>query len=151
MNVSGYATDVVKMWIDNKQITKKVYSYIYFSFITLPVRRCQLFVYFVSTICLQSHHHLRSNWKLKIFMKIIGVLFRASSLYYIYDICKYKYYIPQQKNTVGKAQWERKCFFSPLCFITQLRGSSYLEFIFPPPSYLDCIVGHMTKTYVGKR
>ena len=103
MNVSGYATDVVKMWIDNKQITKKVYSYIYFSFITLPVRRCQLFVYFVSTICLQSHHHLRSNWKLKIFMKIIGVLCRASSLYYIYDICKYKYYIPQQKNTVGKA------------------------------------------------
>ena len=101
MNVSGYATDVVKMWIDNKQITKKVYSYIYFSFITLPVRRCQLFVYFVSTICLQSHHHLRSNWKLKIFMKIIGVLFRASSLYYIYDI--YRYYIPQQKNTVGKA------------------------------------------------
>lgn len=103
MNVSGYATDVVKMWIDNKQITKKVYSYIYFSFITLPVRRCQLFVYFVSTICLQSHHHLRSNWKLKIFMKIIGFLCRASSLYYIYDICKYKYYIPQQKNTVGKA------------------------------------------------
>ena len=103
MNVSGYATDVVKMWIDNKQITKKVYSYIYFSFITLPVRRCQLFVYFVSTICLQSHHHLRSNWKLKIFMKIIGVLCRASSLYYIYDIYKYKYYIPQQKNTVGKA------------------------------------------------
>ena len=91
MNVSGYATDVVKMWIDNKQITKKVYSYIYFSFITLPVRRCQLFVYFVSTICLQSHYHLRSNWKLKIFMKIIGVLFRASSLYYIYDIYKYKY------------------------------------------------------------
>ena len=102
MNVSGYATDVVKMWIDNKQITKKVY-YLYFSFITLPVRRCQLFVYFVSTICLQSHHHLRSNWKLKIFMKIIGVLCRASSLYYIYDIYKYKYYIPQQKNTVGKA------------------------------------------------
>ena len=79
MNVSGYATDVVKMWIDNKQITKKVY-YIYFSLITLPVRRCQLFVYFVSPICLQSHHHLRSSWKLKI-MKIIGVLYRASSLY----------------------------------------------------------------------
>ena len=102
MNVSGYATDVVKMWIDNKQITKKVY-YIYFSFTTLPVGKCQLFVYFVSTICLQSHHHLRSNWKLKIFMKIIGFLCRARSLYYIHDIYKYKYYIPQQKNTVGKA------------------------------------------------
>ena len=109
MNVSGYATDVVKMWIDNKQITKKVYYYIYFSFITLPVRRCQLFVYFVSPICLQSHHHLRSSWKLKI-MKIIGFCVeQVVYTYYIYDI--YKYYIPQQKIQSVKLSGKENAFF----------------------------------------
>ena len=121
---------VMKMWIDNKQITKKVY-YIYFSFITLPVRRCLLFVYIVSTICVQSHHnhtiinnflHSR-NWKLEIenFHENYRVLCStSSSLYYITFLTFTNtniIYLSKKIQSV-KLSGKENAFFSPLCFIT---------------------------------